>query len=152
MNYQAAIVSDIWTDTVLEVWDRWYSFTKEEDYNETAIVWEFDSPAKVAVAGREDTAFHARDPHYCVIVFGRNDFEESDEVVNDFVSSTTDYIRKADALKTGKDLGVTLCYARGHEAPEHVFGVNLPRLRKLKAKYDPKKVWSKGFVIEPDFS
>jgi FAD/FMN-containing dehydrogenase len=45
-----------------------------------------------------------------------------------------------------------LSYARGDEAPEDVFGTNLPRLRKLKAKYDPKNVWSKGFVIKPDFN
>ena len=30
-------------------------------------------------------------------------------------------------------------------------GENLSRLRKVKAKYDPKKVWSKGLVIEPLF-
>jgi FAD/FMN-containing dehydrogenase len=54
-------------------------------------------------------------------------------------------------MKTGKDLGVRLGYAAADEAPEDVFGVNLPRLRKLKAKYDPTNVWKKGLVIEPDF-
>lgn len=81
-----------------------------------------------------------------------NHLPTSDESVQAFVSSIAKYIRKADALKTGKDLGIPLCYARGDEAPEDVFGPNLPRLRKLKAKYDPTNVWSKGFVIEPDFN
>jgi hypothetical protein len=65
---------------------------------------------------------------------------------------TINYIRKADALKTSKYLGIPLSYARGDKAPEDVFGTNLPRLRKLKASYDPKNIWSKGFVIKPDFN
>jgi hypothetical protein len=75
----------------------------------------------------------------------------SDASTRAFSSSITDYIRQYNIQKTGKDIGVPLNYARGDEAPEDIFGTNLPRLRKLKAKYDPKKVWSKGLVIEPDF-
>jgi FAD/FMN-containing dehydrogenase len=81
-----------------------------------------------------------------------NHLPSSDETIRAFVSSTVNYIRAADAQKTGRDLGLALNYAVGDEAPEDVFGTNLARLRKLKAKYDPNKVWSKGFVIEPDFS
>jgi FAD/FMN-containing dehydrogenase len=64
---------------------------------------------------------------------------------------TSSYIRKANAMKTGKDLGVPLSYATD-EAAEDVFRANLSRLRKLKAKYDPTNVWSKGLVFEPDFN
>lgn len=38
-----------------------------------------------------------------------------------------------------------------YDSVEEVFGDNLSRLKKVKAIYDPKKVWSKGWVIEPDF-
>jgi hypothetical protein len=86
------------------------------------------------------------------VFYFSNHLPESDESVEAFSSSIARYIRGADALRTGKNLGVTLCYAKGDEAPEDVFGVNLPRLRKLKAKYDPMNVWSKGFAIEPDFN
>jgi hypothetical protein len=82
----------------------------------------------------------------------RNHLSSSDGKIQAFVSSIAKYLRQSDALRTGKDLGIALSYARGDEAPEDVFGPNLPRLRKLKAKYDPKNVWSKGFVIEPDFN
>jgi hypothetical protein len=80
-----------------------------------------------------------------------NHLPTSDESVRTFVTSTIDYLREADILKTGKNLGVTLSYASGDEAPEDIFGTNLPLLRKLKAKYDPKCIWKKGFFIKPDF-
>ena len=41
--------------------------------------------------------------------------------------------------------------AQGGERAEDVWGANLQRLRRVKAKYDPKKVFSKGVVIEPLF-
>ena len=49
-------------------------------------------------------------------------------------------------------MGVWISMAQGDEGAEAVFGANLPRLRKVKAKCDPKKLWSKGVVIEPDFN
>ena len=52
----------------------------------------------------------------------------------------------------GKDLGWFLNLCQGDESPEDVFRANLPRLRKIKAEYDGKKLWSKGFTIDPDFS
>lgn len=42
--------------------------------------------------------------------------------------------------------------AQGDESAEDIFGKNLLRLRQVKAKYDPQKVWSKGIVIEPNFN
>jgi len=151
LNIRGAIVSDIWTDTVLEVWGRWCKFTENDDCKQTLVIWEISRSERIAEVGRMETAFHARDLHYCVTIHGGNRLPASDKSTHAFVSSIANYIRRADTLKTGKDLGVMLNYARGDEAPEDVFGDNLPRLRKLKAKYDPTNVWSKGFVIEPDF-
>lgn len=42
---------------------------------------------------------------------------------------------------------LNLC--QGNELAEDVFGQNFPRLRGVKATYDPKKVFGKGIVIEP---
>jgi len=151
LNVQCAITSDIWTDTALEVWDRWCKFTENDDCKQTLVIWEIGRPDKIAEVGKADTAFHVRDPHYGVIIRGGNRLPASDEGTRTFVSSIVDYIRKADALKTNNDLGFAFNFAAGDEAPEDVFGDNLPRLRKLKAKYDPTNVWSKGLVIEPDF-
>jgi hypothetical protein len=172
LNVQCAITSDIWTDTALEVWDRWCKFTENDDCKQTLVIWEIGRPDKIAEVGKADTAFHVRDPHYGVIIRGgyvkcssslfylgpleliiycSNRLPASDEGTRTFVSSIVDYIRKADALKTNNDLGFAFNFAAGDEAPEDVFGDNLPRLRKLKAKYDPTNVWSKGLLIEPDF-
>ena len=84
---------------------------------------------------------------------GRSSSPASDDAVVSFVSSTAEYVRKFDVEKSGKDLGTFVSLSRGNEDKiEDVFGVNLPRLRKLKAKYDPNKIWCKAYVIEPDFS
>jgi hypothetical protein len=91
--------------------------------------------------------------HLFLISIIRSSSPASDDAVVSFVSSTAEYVRRVDTKKSGKDLGVFVNLSRGNEDKiEDVFGVNLPRLRKLKAKYDPKKIWSKGYVIEPDFS
>jgi len=71
VNLQGAIVSDIWSDLILNVWDRWCEFTKNDDCHQTSILWEIDRPEKICVAGKADTAFHARDPHYTVLVYGK---------------------------------------------------------------------------------
>jgi hypothetical protein len=71
MNMQAAVVSDIRTDTALEVWDQWRQFTENEDGKESIILWEIDRPEKILGAGKVDSAVHPRDPHYCVVIYGR---------------------------------------------------------------------------------
>lgn len=77
----------------------------------------------------------------------RNTQPSTDAATAAFVKEIADYIHHQN-----RALGIQLNMARGDERAEDVFGVNLPRLRKLKAKYDPKGVWAKGFRIEPDFS
>lgn len=67
------------------------------------------------------------------------------------MASVASYIREFNTHRTGEDLGVWLSMAQGDEGAEAVFGANLPRLRKVKARYDPKKLWNKGVIIEPDF-
>jgi Berberine and berberine like len=76
----------------------------------------------------------------------------SDDALFSFLSSTVDHIRKVDIEKSGRDIGGFINLCQDTEKVEDIFGVNLPRLRKLKAKYDPKKIWSRAHVIEPDFS
>ena len=90
---------------------------------------------------------------YAPLMAGRSSSPASDDAVVSFISSTAEYVRKFDVEKSGKDLGTFVSLSRGNEDKiEDVFGVNLPRLRKLKAKYDPNKIWCKAYVIEPDFS
>ena len=60
-------------------------------------------------------------------------------------------MREKSAALSGRDLGLWVSMAQGGERAEDVWGANLQRLRRVKAKYDPKKVFSKGVVIEPLF-
>lgn len=70
MLLQGAMVSDIWTGMVTEVWDCWREFTQKDDCKQTLVTWEIGRPEKIAEVGRADTAFHARDPHYMVVIHG----------------------------------------------------------------------------------
>ncbi|KAK6537951.1 hypothetical protein TWF694_010846 [Orbilia ellipsospora] len=56
---------------------------------------------------------------------------------------------------TGSHVGATTLYALltdGQEKLVSVFGGNLPRMKKLKAKYDPNLMWDKWYPVDPDFS
>ncbi|KAM5543932.1 hypothetical protein V8D89_002549 [Ganoderma adspersum] len=59
------------------------------------------------------------------------------------------FVREKNAELAGQDLGWFISMCQGHEKPGVVFGGNLARLRKIKTKGHPKKVCSKGLVIEP---
>jgi len=69
-----------------------------------------------------------------------------------FVAKTATEIRQFNTKRAGKDAGFFLNFAQGDETLEEVHGPNLPKLRKLKAKYDPNGLWRKGMFIEPDFN
>lgn len=77
---------------------------------------------------------------------------ESDGPAREWVAKTTKYIRETNTEKTGTKLATSTNFSLGptYDSVEEVFGENLGRLKKIKAKYDPSKVWSKGWVIEPE--
>ncbi|EWC45569.1 hypothetical protein DRE_05427 [Drechslerella stenobrocha 248] len=53
----------------------------------------------------------------------------------------------------GAHVGATTLYALisdGEEKLVSVFGKNLPRMKRLKAKYDPNVMWDKWYPVEPD--
>ncbi|KAI8971293.1 FAD-binding domain-containing protein [Trametes punicea] len=144
--------SDFSPELFTAVWDRWVAFTdRNEDTRSSAILWDFTSPAKLTEVGVTDTALKVREAHYWMAVQGRSTTDASVAATDDFTASMVQFVREKNAELTGHDLGWFVSMCRGDERPEDVFGRNLPRLRRIKAKYDPKKVWSKGFVIEPLF-
>ena len=77
---------------------------------------------------------------------------EFDTVTRAWAKSIVDYIRSANTQHSGQDLGYLFTMSQGDEPPETIFGANLPKLKKLRAKYDPGKFWAKGVEIEPDFA
>ena len=79
----------------------------------------------------------------------RSTTDQSVEACKKFTAEVTQFVREQNAELSGHDLGWFLNLCQGDEKPEDVFGSNLPRLRRIKAKYDPKKMFRKGVVIEP---
>lgn len=153
MNLRGALVSEAWPDLVLDTWNRWRQFTEDDSVKQTFVVWNATKADKDTSAGSNDTAVpdHLKS-QYWMLVNGRSQSPTSDDAMLSFVSSTVEYVRKVNIEKSGRDTGIFVNLSRGDEDQKDIFGANLPRLRKLKAKYDPEVIWSKAHVIEPDFS
>lgn len=82
-------------------------------------------------------------------MLSRSTTDASVEATRQFTTSIVSFVREKNTELSGKDLGWFLNLTQGSEKPEDVFGDNLYRLRKAKAKYDPKQVLYNGIVIDP---
>jgi len=146
-----AFFGDLWDEMVMQAFGEWVQYTEKEENRASMVMWELGHRDAIAKVGVEETAFPFREPHYYAIVQGRHTSPESDGPARAFVFKLTSIINDFNKQKTGKSFGVPANFAigPGFESIQDVYGANLERLRKVKAKYDPKKVWSKGWVIEP---
>ncbi|KAI0322969.1 FAD-binding domain-containing protein [Amylostereum chailletii] len=150
---RGTIFSNFFSELILGVWEKWVNFTEtNENVRSTTVLWDLASSEKIVEVGPTETALRTRTPHNWMAIQGRSTTDASVEAVKAFNLSTVSYVRETNAALSGNDLGWFLNMCQGDERAEDVFGQNLPRLRKVKAKYDPKQIWSKGFVIEPDHS
>lgn len=97
----------------------------------------------------------------CFGYYNRHSLRETDAKAERWVSKISQIVNEENEKKTGKRLGTPLSLyfapssgegkvAGGENGVKEIFGENLPRLKAVKAKYDPKKVWSRGWVVEPD--
>ena len=75
-----------------------------------------------------------------------------DKTAKDWVAKITSYVKNRNEERTGQKLctPANFCIGPDYESVEEVYGENLPRLKTVKAKYDPDQVWRRGWVIEPD--
>ncbi|KAF8634135.1 hypothetical protein AX17_004279 [Amanita inopinata Kibby_2008] len=147
----AALFGDLWDDVVTHVFEEWVAFTEVEERRESTVLFEFDSRDKIAAVKPDATAFAARDPHYFAVVTCHHTSADMDSVARGWISKITSYIRKSNTEKTGISLPTPANIALGDEDIRDVYGANFGRLKRLKARYDPHKVWSQGWVIEPEF-
>ncbi|KAI0634698.1 FAD-binding domain-containing protein [Trametes polyzona] len=144
--------SDFYPELLAAVWAKWVAFTdSSEDVRGCGVLWDLTSPARLVEVGVDETALKVREPHYWMAVQGRSTTDASVAAARAFAAEIVQLVREKNAELSGRDLGWFVNMSQGDEKPEDVFGDHLPRLRRIKAKYDPKKVWSKGFVIEPLF-
>ena len=146
---RGTLFADFFPPLLTEVWTRWAAFTEDAEVRASAVLWDMTHPGGLVAVPDGDTALKTRAPHYWMAVQGRAASDAGVESIRAFTAEITQLVREKNAELGGKDLGWFLNLCQGEERAEDVFGENLPRLRKAKARYDPKKVWSKGVVIEP---
>ncbi|PPQ72897.1 hypothetical protein CVT24_001494 [Panaeolus cyanescens] len=152
MITDGAIFGDLWDDVITDAFGRWVAFTEQEEFRASYVIWEFGHRDKITEKKPEDMAFPARDPHYYVIAATRYSDPARDDDARNWAAGIGNLVRNAQVEKMGKPLITPAGFALNPEvvAPEKVWGDNYPKLRKLKAKYDPGKVWSRGWCIEPE--
>ncbi|KAG6872366.1 hypothetical protein C0995_010285 [Termitomyces sp. Mi166 len=152
MTTDGALFSDLWDDVIGRAFDSWIQFTEDQEFKGSIMMWEFGHRDKLAERKVEDMAFGAREKHYYMVTISRHSDPSGDAKAAEWASSIGNLVRTAQVEKTGKPLTTPASLAVSPQIipPEGIWGANLPRLRKLKAKYDPKKVFSKGWCIEPD--
>lgn len=142
-----------WDDVVTRVCNEWISFTENEERRSMMIFWELDLPAGVAQGAKDDMAFPSREPHYYMFITGRHRDSKHDGPTRQWIREWTQYISRCSEERMGYKQAIPPNFGLGpeYETVEEVYGSHLEKLRVLKAKYDPKKIWSRGWVIEPDF-
>ncbi|KAL0567059.1 hypothetical protein V5O48_014932 [Marasmius crinis-equi] len=149
LHIDGALFSDAWDDTITSVFVEWMQFTEQPEFKASTCMWELGHRDKIAEKKTGDTAFPARSPHYYLVVTARNTDPTDDSKAKEWASKVASSVRRAQVEKTGKALTTPASFALSPETVkvEDVFGENLPRLKELKAKYDPERVWSRGWVI-----
>ncbi|KAJ3483613.1 hypothetical protein NLI96_g6192 [Meripilus lineatus] len=145
---------ELWDDIITRVYGEWVEFTENEDRKEAMVMWEFGVRDKISEIPSTQTAYALRDPHYYAVFSGRHTQADSDLPTREWIKKMITYVSAENTKRTGKVFRTQMNFAMGPEytSVEDIFGDNLERLRKVKAKYDPTKVWNKGWVIEPEAS
>jgi len=147
-----ATFSKLWDDVVGWVFNEWVSFTEQEETKGSFVMFELAEQGKIASVPVGATAFPERHPHFYMIATANFTNPDLAKPSRDWVSKVAAYVKKQNEERTGIKLHTSTNFALGpeYESQEDVYGENLTRLRKVKAKYDPKKVWRRGWAIEPD--
>ncbi|RPD55588.1 FAD-binding domain-containing protein [Lentinus tigrinus ALCF2SS1-7] len=147
---RGTMFSDFYPELLGAVWDKWVDFTEgNPDVRASAVLWDLTVPDRIADIKPGETALKTRMPHYWIAIQGRSTTDESVDACREFTSDVVQFVRAKNAELSGQDLGWFLNMCQGDEKPEDVFGENLPRLRAVKATYDPGDVFNKGVSIEP---
>ncbi|KAG7087222.1 hypothetical protein E1B28_013203 [Marasmius oreades] len=150
-NIDGALYSDLWDDVATDVYQKWVEFTGQSKFQSTIVMWEFSHRDKIASVPVGATAFAARSPHFYMTVTARYSDASDDSQVAQWTSQIAKSVKQAQIQKTGKPLPIPASLAQSPqtESVQDVFGPNLPRLRTVKKTYDARKVWNRGWVIDP---
>ncbi|KAH6949389.1 hypothetical protein BKA56DRAFT_603285 [Ilyonectria sp. MPI-CAGE-AT-0026] len=130
------------------LWQRWLDYTNSNpDAVNTKIVFELH---KTTRHRPEASCLRVTEPvHNMLLISAEHNEAKNDAVALDWVHETAQLVRQRQVKDWGKDLGVWANACMLNETSEDCWGLNYPRLQKLKAKYDPTCVFNRFFPIEP---
>ncbi|KAM6511531.1 hypothetical protein FALCPG4_016536 [Fusarium falciforme] len=137
----------LWPGMAEEVWKRYVEYTDANpDAVDTKYFFEFHNSKRFRP---ETTCIPIHEPKHfvCLASEEHNDIagdERAQSWVHDMIEVARSYQRKY-----AKDLGVNGNACSSKEKSEDVWGQNYLRLQRIKAKYDPDRVFNRYFPIEP---
>ncbi|CAN8099916.1 unnamed protein product [Discula destructiva] len=131
-------------------WSEWLEFSSDPKWSATAVMFEDHHYTRLGNKVGGDNAWRKRDNHMYMIFDAVYDGAHNDAEADKWVQTQVKKANTAHATRHGTPGGLWVlgASASGHETPEELWGSNLPRMRALKAKYDPEGVFSSYFSIQ----
>ncbi|KUI59748.1 hypothetical protein VP1G_06965 [Cytospora mali] len=127
------------------VWNEYISFYNEyPEANATTILTECYSTAKSLEISSSQSAYPWRDIKCYNNIIPWYTHASLDAAANEFGQKTRSYL----AASAGTDsFSAYINFAHGDEALSSIYGDSLPKLKTLKAKYDPKGRFNQWFPL-----
>ncbi|KAH6997370.1 hypothetical protein EDB80DRAFT_814593 [Ilyonectria destructans] len=146
----AVPITNLWPGMAEELWERFLDYTNSNpDASDTKCFFEFHNSKRVRP---ETTCIPIVVPkHHMCIASEEHKDTAGDKRAESWVHTMNNVTRSYQA-KYATDLGVNGNACILTEKSEDVWGTNYPRLRRIKAKYDPNQVFNRYFPIEPEHS
>ncbi|KAI1198159.1 hypothetical protein F5X97DRAFT_342852 [Nemania serpens] len=117
-----------------QVWDKYAEFQKKPTAANSVVLLEAYSLIKARSVGPNSGAFPYRNVNFNAVAIPWYDDPSLDDQAQAFGNAARDLWRATDQLDKNHTY---INFAHGDEASEVVYGDSLPRLRKLKRRFDP---------------
>lgn len=128
-----------------EVWDEWISWLEHDNTSNSLVMMEAYSLEKARKVPQSSTSFAWRNEvnfNAIVIPWYYDASLESEALA--FGTKLRDMWRKTDGLESP---AAYINFAHGDESLAEIYGENVDRLKSIKAKVDPKNVFSYWFDL-----
>ncbi|KAI1270443.1 FAD-binding domain-containing protein [Xylariaceae sp. FL1019] len=127
-----------------QVWDELVDFVDNTGLNSTRVLVETYSNYVAREIGSEDVCYPHRAINYHAVFQSVYTDATWDGAVEALGGKVRDFWRSTDGFDTPRTY---INFAHGDEAPEIIYGESLPRLRELKAAWDPENKFNQWLPI-----